>query len=267
MTLLKVSLVTSFAIVAAMLLGKLIDKKYNVRWRYFVWLILSLRLLIPFSVNLPQAPLKITSKPYPVVLRTDRSFPLGTMPENRTENNMGDNAQNPADYETNSANYAPIFDLRTLLSVVWGIGAIASFSYSLIQYALFRKRIKITSADLGICKIGVYFAKEIEMPMLIGFFKPCILLPEKDYSPDELGMIVLHEQTHKKRGDLWYKLLLLTVRSVHWFNPFVHMMVNSAKRDLEYCCDYDVCRGKSMDFRKKYSLTILNSMKTGKAGQ
>ena len=253
MTLLKISLVTSCAIILVILLGKLIDKKYSVRWRYFAWLILAVRLIIPFSVNLSRAPVQVTTRPYPVVIRTDRSFPVGIIPE--------ETWQSIAKNEPNSANYAPIIDLRILLAIVWGAGAVICFSYSIIQYAVFKKRIKITSSDLKICKTPAYFAKDIETPMLIGFFKPMILLPEKDYSLEELQMIALHEQTHKKRGDLWYKLLLLAARSVHWFNPLVHIMVNSAKRDLEYCCDYAVCRNRDMEFRKKYSMTILNSMK------
>ena len=76
-------------------------------------------------------------------------------------------------------------------------------------------------------------------------------------------MIIEHEKTHKRRGDLWYKLILLAARSIHWFNPLVYVMVNMAQRDLEYSCDYDVCREKDIEFRKKYSMVILKSMKKG----
>lgn len=105
------------------------------------------------------------------------------------------------------------------------------------------------------------FCREVEIPILIRFVKPRILLPMKEYTEEKLEMIILHEDAHKRRGDLWYKLILLLARSVHWFNPAVWVMVRTAKRDLEYSCDFAVCGKRDMEFRKKYSRTILKSVK------
>ena len=44
-------------------------------------------------------------------------------------------------------------------------------------------------------------------------------------------------------------------------------MVNRAERDLEYCCDYMVVKNKDIEYRKKYSMTILKHTRNkGKDG-
>ena len=51
----------------------------------------------------------------------------------------------------------------------------------------------------------------ISSPLLIGFFHPCIVLPSSDISEKDFRHIVLHELTHYKRGDMFYKWLVQIV--------------------------------------------------------
>ena len=95
------------------------------------------------------------------------------------------------------------------------------------------------------------------------YFVPKILLPSTDYSNNELVIVLKHELTHFKRGDIWYKLLLIIANSIHWFNPFVYLMAKAANRDLEYSCDDVVVKNSDINFRKEYSLTILKTMQNG----
>jgi beta-lactamase regulating signal transducer with metallopeptidase domain len=106
---------------------------------------------------------------------------------------------------------------------------------------------------------------KIASPMMIGFFRPIILLPSTDYSNNELAVVLKHELTHFKRGDIWYKLLLVIANSIHWFNPLAYLMVKAANRDLEYSCDDAVVKNSDINFRKEYSLTILKVMQKGEA--
>ncbi len=97
-------------------------------------------------------------------------------------------------------------------------------------------------------------------PMLMGFVKPVILLPQRFYGQQELALILRHELVHYKFHDLWYKLLLLMANAVHWFNPLVWLMVRQANRDAEQVCDEQVVRNQDLNYRKAYSMTILNDM-------
>ncbi len=258
MALLKVSCTVSTVTAAVLVFGGLIDKRYSIYWRYFVWLALAIRLLVPFDINWYSAPVVIQTKQHAVVLRTHGSVPVALQEKRDTAAQGGAAA---GEDSAESADYAPIVDLRDLLKIVWACGAVIALGVPVMQYFVFRARAGCRRTACKFTKTPVYFCQDVETPILIGFFKPRILLPVKEYAEEELEMIILHEDAHKRRGDLWYKLILLLARSVHWFNPAVWVMVRTAQRDLEYSCDFAVCGKRDMEFRKKYSRTILKSVK------
>ena len=53
-TILQISLSTAAVIGVLLLLVPLWQKRYSARWRKVIWLILAVRLLVPFSLELPQ---------------------------------------------------------------------------------------------------------------------------------------------------------------------------------------------------------------------
>jgi hypothetical protein len=120
-------------------------------------------------------------------------------------------------------------------------------------------------ADMGLQRYpAVLLSGKVQSPMLIGFKIPAIVLPYKLYGENELVMILRHELTHYKHHDLWYKLILLCANALHWFNPLVWMMNRQAGRDVEQVCDDYVVAGQDLDYRKAYSMTILNTMASQK---
>lgn len=228
-----------------------LDKRYSAVWKYYVWLILAIRLMIPFRIEMPDAPIKLTNpQGGTIVLRTDRTVPV----EYYSDDSYKDNCDKASD----SANYAPIITTTQLVYIVWKIGAAIVLIYHIGSYILFKRKIKpyLTKKENGTC-----ICKCISTPMMIGFFKPLIMLPDISHSDEELEIIMRHELTHQRRGDIWYKLLLVLVSSVHWFNPIIHFMIKRAKHDLEYSCDDIVIKGMDSEYKKNYALTILKAMK------
>ena len=98
----------------------------------------------------------------------------------------------------------------------------------------------------------------VRSPLTYGLVRPVILLPKGlDYEQEEVGYILLHEGTHIKHGDAWWKLFLAAALCVHWFNPLVWCMYVWANRDLERCCDESVVRRCGLEARSEYALTLL----------
>ena len=98
----------------------------------------------------------------------------------------------------------------------------------------------------------------VRSPLTYGLVRPVILLPKGlDYEQEEVGYILLHEGTHIKHGDAWWKLFLAAALCVHWFNPLVWCMYVWANRDLERCCDESVVRRCGLEVRSEYALTLL----------
>lgn len=105
----------------------------------------------------------------------------------------------------------------------------------------------------------LYRCSNIHTPLLMGFLHPVILLPDK-MPEGSLEAALSHELTHLKRKDTGYMLILTVVRCVHWFNPLVWLMVRTARRDMELCCDYDLLNGQGEEARRAYGRAILDQM-------
>jgi beta-lactamase regulating signal transducer with metallopeptidase domain len=80
--------------------------------------------------------------------------------------------------------------------------------------------------------------------MLIGFFRPALLLPSAEITSDGLVLILRHELIHLKRHDLWYKALVLLATVIHWFNPVVYIMAKAIAAQCEISCDEQVLQGQ-----------------------
>ncbi|MEM5818782.1 MAG: M56 family metallopeptidase, partial [Desulfitobacterium hafniense] len=283
---LLVSLTLSPVIVLLLMISPWLHKRYSAQWRYLVWLVLALRLIIPWRFELPDAPVNLPVPPQQTIMFQQDDRPGLFMGNSHLESshNPPGTASGSASDSVSTSSLAPadntsVITLQELLLILWALGAGSFFLFHLISYTRFRRKIKpyCRKADPAVpdsvfesvlldLKIKgrpqLLSCSEIASPMLTGFFKPAILLPDLQYTREELSLVLQHELTHYKRGDTWYKLLLLAANSVHWFNPLIYFMVKAANRDLEYSCDDLVVKNGDLSFRKKYSLTILKTMQT-----
>jgi beta-lactamase regulating signal transducer with metallopeptidase domain len=169
--------------------------------------------------------------------------------------------------------------LINIIAFVWLFGIVVFSLYQFIIYNSFKKKIKrwsfpVTNVDIlsvfdSLCdelkiknKPEIRISKTTGSPMMFGFWKPVLYLQNIDYSDIySLEVILKHELVHHKRHDLWYKLILLIANAIHWFNPFVYVMMKAANDDIEFSCDDEVIKNTDIAFRKKYSEVILNSVR------
>lgn len=260
--LILISLSVSAAIAVMLALSPLLGRRYGAKWRYIVWLALAVRLLIPFRFELPYVTVRLPAAETVVVRQTAEP---GVQPLAQTEPETVP-VQQRKDAEHGALTESRTEDLRridtdTAMFSVWAAGAALFFGVHAVSYLLFKKRVRpfcVREYD------RVYRCGRIAGPVLVGFFKPMILLPEGVYTDEEKEIIIKHETAHFRRGDMWYKLILLIANSVHWFNPLVYLMVRMANRDLEYACDDAVVRGMGAEYRKLYSMVILKTMESVK---
>ena len=109
-------------------------------------------------------------------------------------------------------------------------------------------------ASLAICPA-------VETPMLMGFFRPVVFLPDESLSGEELTMVLKHELTHLRRRDLWAKAGLLFMAAANWFNPAAWMLLRWAAFAQETACDERVTAGGSPQDKIFYSETILRTIR------
>jgi len=175
-------------------------------------------------------------------------------------------------------------DYGLLFIVIYGLGVMITLGMQFIQHMKLRRFVRrwssredcadvldlfsFTAYKMGIKrKIGLERVKGMDSPMLMGFFKPRVLVPYGDFGYDELSFIFRHELTHYKRHDLWFKLGLEITRALHWFNPAVHFMARQANKDIEIICDMKTVDGMDIAARAHYSRLLLSMATSGQMRQ
>lgn len=249
-----ISLITSLIIILLILSYKVFNIEYSAKYRYIIWILIAVRLLIPFQIEIPNNMIKID-----LPIQTITSY------QDANLNQRGSNATQE-DVIKNNTNIDNLeITLNESIKLIWAFGAAVFLIIHIVAYKKFKKTVNIWSKPLDIaCELPVYTCKKIDTPMLIGIFNPKILIPNQAYSETELEAVLDHEMVHFKRKDLWIKAMFIVVNAIHWFNPIVYIMVNSANWDMELSCDDRVVFNKSIDFKKTYSSIILRVANSNK---
>ncbi len=170
-----------------------------------------------------------------------------------------------------------LYHHKWLFLALWIAGAVVLTEYHVIGFLNIRewfRRYSRHCTDEQLCaKLAavcdaycvktvpqIFICGNISSPMLLGYRHTILLMPDSPYTEAELTMIFCHEMQHKKSGDLWYKLLLMFVCDLYWFNPVMWLMKKLAYQDVECVCDTLVMRRLPAEEQKTYGMTVLKNM-------
>ncbi len=278
-------------LILLLLLGKrFLQERITRQWQYYIWLIIVLRLLLPFgpetnlmgkayqavdlaitqNASLSQQQ-SIQDMPVQDISESNLVPVIGTKPDN-------ENLSDPAD---DLITAQPLQDIWSLLiNHIWLVWLSVALGMLIRKITIYQGFIRYINAGLDpvsnieilnqlsiIAKqIGVKRPIElcvnplVSSPLLIGFFHPCIVLPRIDISEKDFQYIVLHELTHYKRQDMFYKWLVQITVCLHWFNPLVHIMSREITKACEFSCDEAVLARMGYDNAQDYGKTLLDAM-------
>ncbi|MDE5866033.1 MAG: transcriptional regulator [Lachnospiraceae bacterium] len=82
----------------------------------------------------------------------------------------------------------------------------------------------------------------------------------QNFQTEELKVILFHERTHIRLGQLWYYLLWDIIRVLLWLNPFLTVCRKIFKEDMEDVCDR-VTIQKSSKTAYEYGMLLLKCVK------
>lgn len=94
-------------------------------------------------------------------------------------------------------------------------------------------------------------------PILIGVFRPEIILPYIKYEDTKLRGILLHEIAHMKKYDIAVKQLLILVGALHWFNPIIYFVRREIDKACELACDESVIKKFDNEGRQNYGDALI----------
>jgi beta-lactamase regulating signal transducer with metallopeptidase domain len=240
--------ISAFALIA---LKALYKNRLKKSWQYYIWLIALFRMLLPLT---PEASL---------IGLVSRAGASAAMPEKISIS---------GEFSLFGRIIWLAFPLTAIILLAAKIAGYLSYlkfiasGRSELTCETAIRTYNAICADMGIKRrIPAYAGSNVNAPMLVGLFRPYIILPETDYSEEIYGMIFRHELTHYKRGDILYKWLVQITACVHWFNPAVYLMRGEINKNCELSCDEAVLSSLGERGRLSYGDALIALVQKGGA--
>ena len=272
------SLSVSGALLLLLILGlkPLYKNKFSKRWQYYIWIVVALRFLLPFTPDTTIIGSLFEKLDTAAITNEIPTTPNVPVPAD-TGNSKAEPIQTNREITT-AAMREPV-DKYVCLFFIWSALALVLFVRKITVYQGFIQYIKAGSKEvsdikilnlLSDCEEKLNIKTRVEIscnpliasPMLIGFFRPRIILPAHEWEDKELSYIFVHELIHYRQRDMFYKWLIQIVVCAHWFNPFVYLLEKEVNKSCELSCDEKVISVLDDTARREYGDTLISFLKS-----
>lgn len=265
LNLFDITIETSLLIILIRVVNRLLKKKLDPNIRYFLWVFVAIRLLVPFRIELSvEMPEQWNTAVEPAhSSQIDETSaeqaalaPFVEFPVQLTTAVTPSQPQMPADVETVSVQ--TVISLGNVARFIWALGVAVMTGYVLfgngkVFFSFRKERQRIEVLDYG---IPLY-----AMPgynCLAGIISPAIYVDTGALaSPDIIRNVISHELQHYRVRDNYWQLLRVTCLILQWHNPFMWWAYYASGRDCEMACDARVVRGMTSAERYGYGNSLL----------
>lgn len=287
--LLQATLTGSMLALLILVVKKTLGKKLSVNLHYYIWVLLLIKLIVPFGPESKASIYNIIQPSYSssFILNTydnqaksadinldQTEFKEITINDISTDNDVLAAKSIPDIKKSHSR-----IDYKYIFFIAWILGMAAYASYTLVGTLRVRKIIaystKVSEEINNIfneakhitnirSKVNLGVSDQISSPSLFGIFNPTIIIPSaviERLSISELRYIFIHELCHVKRKDILISWLKITFKTIHWFNPLIIFGLNQIEKDCEVSCDAKALSYLDNSENKAYGNTILNVLK------
>lgn len=274
----SLSLSGSLVILVLLLCGPLLRGRVSRRWQYYVWLVAVFRLLLPLSPQASPIGALFREPEAPPAVQAASPYAAETVPA------RAETAPNPLHPvqpsvpppDPASAGISP----AEALALAWLGGALVLMVWRVSAYLHFLRCLRAGRREVSdpalldlLARTGeeLKVRRPVELwenplaasPMLLGLFRPRIVLPSAAVSETDFRCTALHELTHYRRRDLLYKWLVQLTVCLHWWNPLVWVMAREIDRACELACDEAVLRRLKPEERLSYGDALLRALESG----
>jgi beta-lactamase regulating signal transducer with metallopeptidase domain len=268
----------SLLIVLLLFLDFVLRKRVRAVFRYCLWMLLFVKLVLPASFTLPtgigywlgdyfpsEASIaKLVPQPkaaVPMIIDMPQGHVFAETP------NMSKTV--PAGVELESMNW------QGLAFSGWLVGMLVLSVLVMRRYCYVRRLIadsrpanerSVEMLDECRRRMGIRQSVELRLsgnklsPVVCGLFKPVILVPAallKRLSREKLRAVLIHELAHIKRCDAWVHLLQTVLQIVYFYNPLVWIANSMVRKIREQAVDEMVLVTLSPE-TKNYSNMLID---------
>lgn len=280
---LSLSLSGSILAVLIFAVEPFIKQKFSKSIQYYIWIVVLLRLALPFSFEESIMNELFYGNQTPIITTSHSAAePVDILGENilnshylsiakESVDNVKENAANGANNA--DVDYGKYFkDLfNQYIFYLWLMVVMIILLINLTGYTRFLKLIKKGNKPAddeenralayllkGRNKIKLVRNPFVTTPMLIGIIKPYIIIPDIDFNEKQLKNILRHEIVHFKRFDIAVKWLVMIVTAIHWFNPLMYFIKKEINHACELSCDEAAIKNLSSSEKQAYGDTLIS---------
>ena len=272
---LSLSLSGSILAVSIFALKPLTKQRLPKSFQYYLWLIVLIRLIMPFSFAGSIMNNLFTGSAVPAVVSVsnhgqppaDDVTTAGSTLWPTVQEKVSNGVYNQ---DTDHSRYLHDLIGQDIL-YIWLLGILVMLSFNLWGYIRFAGHLRRTNLPAededhpllsallrpGQPPVRLFRSPYAATPMLVGMIRPYILIPDKVYSSQQLKNIFLHELTHLRRGDIAVKWLTMIAVSLHWFNPLIYLIRKEINHACELACDEAVISRLTAAEKQVYGDTLI----------
>ena len=290
----EIIITVSILIICILLIRRVFRRKIGSRFKYALWLLVALRLVIPVSIPV-SLPMAEVLDPYhlmgfdtdDVVEQLEQPIQV-TIHSGNIYHLLAEDSDQTADNASGETGGARTFFMAghlgyswlDVLGILWTGGMLIVAAWILLTNRIFYHRLKKGRKIVELSKeaesalqerlprkiirtyerIRIYTAEDLVSPCLYGMpgREAVYLTPELIEDTNRLCHVLTHELCHRKHGDSFWGILRGLLVTVYWFHPLVWVAAVLSKRDCELACDEAALMLLGEEERISYGETLLS---------
>jgi beta-lactamase regulating signal transducer with metallopeptidase domain/ketosteroid isomerase-like protein/Tfp pilus assembly protein PilF len=280
---------SSILIMLLLIIDLVLQRRVRAIFRYYVWLLVFVKLILPPSFSLPtgigywwsghlavETPIvqQVSNvvQPEPANVAVLKDFAISTeIPQFESSEVIPKTAVQDVPKVSSSS---PL-TWQAVVFILWLIGVLLFFVL-LVQRVFFVRALIAQSSpakgrsldmmqrcrrQVGIgYNVGLKLSNNIQSPAVCGLARPIVLIPKallEKLSLEKLRAVLVHELAHIKRGDLWVNLAQTILQVIYFYNPFVWLANTVVRRIREQAVDEMVLVALGAE-AKSYGSTLID---------
>lgn len=266
--LLDITVETSLLIILIGVINRLLKKRLDPNIRYFLWMFVVVRLLVPVRVILPvEVPERWETAAESVY--SDQIVPIDEADAGPAANSWeefpaqhmgiivplqlsGTVSRETAVYGQSSVS------AHKIMYSVWALGVAAMAGYILLSNRRMFSELRKSRRKMKMLDNGIPLYDISGYNCLAGIVSPGIYVDTEALgSTENIRNVVSHELQHYRVRDNYWQFMRVFCLILQWHNPFMWWAYYASKRDCETACDARVVRNMTSEERYGYSASLL----------
>jgi beta-lactamase regulating signal transducer with metallopeptidase domain/tetratricopeptide (TPR) repeat protein len=245
-------------IVVLLLADLLLRKKMRAVVRYWLWMLVLLKLVLPTTLSSPVSLGRFMGEPVATINLDAQQYSSPAVAVSEPKLDSPSAASPDIRLAASSAeptHPAVLLTWQSAVLLLW-LGVVCVMLLLLLQRAVFvcglvrqsaeadglmNDTLKSCCRKMGVRQtIGLKVSPNATSPAVCGLFRPVILLPQNltpTLGSSRLRPVLMHELAHISRGDLWTNLAQTILQIIYFYNPLLWLANSVIRRIREQAVD------------------------------